>query len=162
MGKLPSFILAILVVVVALTGWQTMRLNAQMTEFSAETGRLPARIDGVFNNIEGMKADLRANSLNLTSAKKSVASLDSNMARIAGDVNRIAARIHDVEATPTDVLRMAGMKVNDWYFAARIDQTVYLFPRNKEAEQQLVSSGLASHDIRPYLTGYKVQAMFRK
>ena len=119
MGKLPSFILAILVVVVALTGWQTMRLNAQMTEFSAETGRLAARIDGVFNNIEGMKADLRANSLNLTSAKKLLASLDSNMARIAGDVNRIAARIHDVEATPTDVLRMAGMKVNDWYFGSK-------------------------------------------
>ena len=77
--------------------------------------------------------------------------------KIQTDMMAVRARLTDAETNPADILRLAGLIVSDWYFAARVDDTIYVFPRNKQAERQLVAGGLLATKIRPYLTGFKVE-----
>ncbi len=64
--------------------------------------------------------------------------------------------IAEAEPGPTDILGVAGVPMDDWYFSIRLNEQIYVFPRNEDAAAQLRDAGFRAHQITPYLTGYRI------
>lgn len=123
-------------------------LKQDVGKIQGSMGSIDSRLDRFENRFD--KIDVSLNSI-----QKATQGIETS-------IIAINARLADAESNPADILRVAGVSVSDWYFAAKVENKVYVFPRNKKAEHELVAAGLKATEIRPFLTGFEVEKVVPK
>lgn len=120
-----------------------------LISYSEDIGEIRGLASTVNQQIDRMHDRLNRVDDRLSGIEDTSRSIDTNVAAIR-------ERLDEIEKDPKQVLRVAGIEFNDWYFAAQVGEIVYVFPRNKEAAMQLMSGGFIKSPITPYLEGYRI------
>jgi hypothetical protein len=81
---------------------------------------------------------------------------NENLSALCRDIELALRPGAEADVEPSDVLGVAGIPVDEWYFTLRVKAQTYLFPRNADAARQLRDMGFKAHRLTPYLTGYKL------
>ena len=138
LGTILSWLGIGIAVMIMLTGYQVLRPDAISGSIGRTNERLAA-IEGWFDRTEA-RLDI----------------IDENLRAFRLDFDQARRRNTAAEPGPTDILGMAGVPMDEWYFTVRLKGRIYVLPRHETAAAQLRSAGFKKHRITPYLSGYKI------